>query len=144
MQGICDHRRRFTYLSANTVGPTHDSTAFATTNVSRELAAGMLPAAFHFVGDEAYSGCAEQVVTPYPGRNLRFTNPEQDAFNYWLSNSRTEIECAFGAALLSPVPAAGPLREQRVFAMTCLLQACWLGAGASFGSTWPRMSTMSP
>ena len=109
VQGICDHHRQFTYLSANTVRPTHDSTAFATTNVSRKLAASALLAAFHFVGDEAYSGCAEQVVTPYPGRNLAITHPEQDAFNYWLSNSRTEIECAFGAAQFSPVTAAGPL-----------------------------------
>ena len=78
VQAICDHRRWFTYLSANTVGPAHDSTAFATTNVSKQLLAGALPAAFHFIADEAYSGSAEQVVTPYPGRNLARTHLEAD------------------------------------------------------------------
>lgn len=60
--------------------------------LSRAIADGKLDKRFYIVGDDAFK-VAEQILTPYPGENLP---PPECAFNFWQSNSRITIECAFG------------------------------------------------
>eukprot|EP01050_Picozoa_sp_SAG11_P009390 SAG11_NODE_877_length_6761_cov_5.177574_4_plen_232_part_00 len=124
VQAICDHKRRFTYMSARTVGPTHDATAFSTTNVYDELSAGQLPHAYHFVADDAYSGSAEEVLTPYPGYNLAETALEQDVFNYYLSNARVEVECALGALVRRFGMPVAPIQHRSIKMTTMCIAAC--------------------
>ena len=35
-------------------------------------------------------------MTPYPGRGLWKSAPDQDNANFWISRSRIEVECSFG------------------------------------------------
>ena len=93
LQAICNSNHEFIWFDMSSVGSTHDATAAAMTALAEKLEGGHLPAHFWLAGDDAYSATVEQVVTPYPGRNLQ---AHRDNFNFWLSNSRITIECAFG------------------------------------------------
>lgn len=89
VQAIVDHRRRFIYFSSLAAGATHDATAFALTS----LAARMGDLGDHYiVGDAAY-GYSPNLVTPYKGTRLP---PLKDSFNFYQSNCRIVVECAFG------------------------------------------------
>jgi hypothetical protein len=57
------------WVNIDTVGSTHDSMAFNVSDFSRRLKEEDLPADFFVVGDDAYVG-TDQMVTPYPGKNL--------------------------------------------------------------------------
>jgi len=96
VQAICDKLRRFLWVKTGNKGSTHDSTAFDGTRLNQELlsklADKLREKGFFLVGDKAYPLLAYLLVP--------FDNPEsmssEDAFNYWLSKSRIQIECAFG------------------------------------------------
>ena len=62
-------------------------------SLARALQAGELDRRYWIAGDDAYSASAEQVVTPYPGKNLQ---DRKDNFNFYLSSSRIVVECCFG------------------------------------------------
>jgi len=51
-----------------------------------------LPAKYFFNGDKAFN-TTQQFLSPWPGRGLDIY---KDSFNYWLSHSWQEVECAFG------------------------------------------------
>lgn len=79
-------------------GSMHDSTAFKLSNLCRDIAQGTEGAQIlednqcWIAADAAYPN-KDFIVTPIPGKNL----PEDlDAFNYFLSSNRNNIERAFG------------------------------------------------
>ena len=93
LQAGCDFNRIFTFASITCAGSTHDSVAFEISALGRRLQSNTWPAHLWIGGDAAYS-VGENMVTPYPGRNL---DEAHDAFNYFFSSRlRINIECAFG------------------------------------------------
>jgi hypothetical protein len=96
VQAICDKLRRFTWVKTGNKGSTHDSTAFTGTRLNQELlskmAAKLCARGFFLIGDKAYP-LLVYLLVPFdkPG-----SLSAEDAFNFWLSNSRIQIECAFG------------------------------------------------
>ena len=93
-QAMCDSKYRFTFVSCCSPGSTHDSTAFAISNLSKLLEKdedGLLRG-FWIAADDAYT-CMKRLLTPWPGRSLSIS---KDGFNYWQSSARIYIEQAFG------------------------------------------------
>jgi len=92
VRAVCDARRRFIYVHANSEGSTPDSVAWGCSSLGDYLSSNGLPSGFFIAGDAAYS-CSDALLTPYPGNNLP---ADKDAFNYFQSYYRIEIECSFG------------------------------------------------
>jgi hypothetical protein len=93
VQAMCDASCRFTWTSANSRGSTHDSTAWVSTLLAKELdKEGGMPAGFWIAGDEAYAA-SDYMITPYSGKQL---DSRKDAFNFYQSSTRITIERAFG------------------------------------------------
>jgi hypothetical protein len=88
LQAMCDSDYRFTFGSAQCAGSSHDSTAFYVTPLYQKITKGKLPFPYYIVADDAYEH-SNSLLTPIPGRGL---TPSDDAYNYWLSSSRTHIE----------------------------------------------------
>eukprot|EP00658_Telonema_sp_P-2_P031774 TRINITY_DN2370_c0_g1_i1.p1 TRINITY_DN2370_c0_g1~~TRINITY_DN2370_c0_g1_i1.p1 ORF type:complete len:473 (-),score=63.81 TRINITY_DN2370_c0_g1_i1:76-1494(-) len=95
LQAVCDGNRKFTWGSLKGVGSTHDSTCYAVSNLHEFICAGKLPSKYYIVGDEAYAAAAQMVV-PYPGHHGFQDAGGYDAFNFYQSSTRMNIECAFG------------------------------------------------
>ncbi|KAL7451526.1 hypothetical protein ACHAWC_003355 [Mediolabrus comicus] len=98
VQAICDKQKRFTWLSFHQ-GSAHDSFAWSQTKLSdllEEIEPILKKYGFYFVGDSAYPLCVYLLV-PYDDADAASQN---DAFNFWLSNSRIRIECAFGELIM--------------------------------------------
>jgi len=99
VQAICDKSRRVLWMSSGHKGSTHDSTAFLETQLSKILDqnSDWLESKGNFiVGDSAYPLMGHLLV---PYADAKSLSPE-DAFNFWLSNSRIQIECAFGEVVM--------------------------------------------
>ena len=95
VQTICDKHRRVLWMSTGHKGSTHDSTAFLETQLFKileESADWLEDRGYFIVGDSAYPLMGHLMV-PYSDATSQ--SPE-DAFNFWLSNSRINIECTFG------------------------------------------------
>lgn len=98
-QVICDAHRRVLWLSAKTCGSTHDSAALGLTELGELLQDATHPlnaSDLWIAGDDAYVGPAnktDSLLTPFQGRNL---SAADDAFNFYQSKLRIEIECTFG------------------------------------------------
>lgn len=96
VQAICDKLRRILWVSTGHKGSTHDSTAFNGTKLTKEIlekiAEKLREKGFFFVADSAYP-LLVYMLTPFA--DVAGMSPE-DAFNFWLSNARIQIECAFG------------------------------------------------
>ena len=76
-------------------GSTHDSVAWSQTRLSdllKEMKDLLKEHGLFFVGDSAYS-LTPYMIVPFP--DAAPLSPE-DVFNFWLSNSRIQIECTFG------------------------------------------------
>lgn len=98
-QGICDRRKRVLWLSGHHQGASHDSSAWMDTDiyeVLEDLEEDLAELGFFLVGDSAYP-ISRNLLIPYPEAD---TNSPEDAFNFWLSNSRIQIECAFGEIIM--------------------------------------------
>ncbi len=99
VQAICDKSRRVLWMSTGHKGSTHDSTAFMETNLFQildEHSDWLDEKGYFLVGDSAYPLMGHLLV---PHSDVRSLSPE-DAFNFWLSNSRIQIECAFGEIVM--------------------------------------------
>lgn len=92
VQAVCDARRRFIFVNAKAEGSTPDSVAWSMSRLGSYLDEHGLPSGYCIVGDAAYplSNC---LLTPYPGNNLP---THKDAFNFYQSHYRIEIDCSFG------------------------------------------------
>jgi DDE superfamily endonuclease len=99
VQAICDKSRRVLWMSTGHKGSTHDSTAFMETQLFQildEHSDWLNENGYFLVGDSAYPLMGHLLV---PYSDVRSLSPE-DAFNFWLSNSRIQIECAFGEIVM--------------------------------------------
>ena len=95
MQAICDASRRFIWYCCKSAGSTHDSTAFVSTVLYDRLKTGLLNLAatgYFLIGDEAYA-LDDFIMVPFSGTDLE---EFKDSFNYYASQLRINIECAFG------------------------------------------------
>jgi hypothetical protein len=95
VQAVVDARRRFLYMDVTSYGSTHDSLAFSLT----ELAVAMAddPSGDYLVGDAAYPAL-EWCITPFKGERSRVNGQDniKDIFNFYQSQVRINVECAFG------------------------------------------------
>lgn len=89
---MCDAQRRFRYVSGLCPGATNDAHAYSISSLHAALSTGALPSPYWIAGDAAFP-LSNSVLIPYRGRGL----PEfEDAYNYYQSQVRMNIECAFG------------------------------------------------
>ena len=99
LQAVCDSARRVTWMAVTAVGSTHDSTAFAMTELAGIMNDPSHPLAstcYWIAGDDAYKGNANvsnNLLTPYGGAGL---GVREDSFNYYQSALRISIEGTFG------------------------------------------------
>ena len=89
-QAMCDAKLRFIFVSVLCPGKTHDLTAYEHSRLSKLVES--LPEGYFCGGDNAYVN-SEHLIVPLPGRAL---SEEDDAFNFYFSQLRIRIECAFG------------------------------------------------
>lgn len=66
-QCVVASNRQVLSVSTIAAGASHDATAWAASQLGRDIAAGLMPDQFCIVGDDAYSAASPQIVTPYPG-----------------------------------------------------------------------------
>lgn len=105
VQAICDKLKRFIWCFPSNKGSTHDSSAFANSQLSdmlKELATleALERLGLFLVGDSAYS-LTPFMLVPYEVDDVKgscFTG--KDSFNYHLSSCRIYIECAFGELVM--------------------------------------------
>ena len=92
MQGVCDVKGRFLDVSIGHPGSTSDYLAFVTSHVNSLFEKpGFLAPGLVICGDNAYV-TNNYVVTPH--KNVG--KGSKDAFNFYHSQVRIRIECAFG------------------------------------------------
>ena len=99
VQAICDRRKRILWIDPGHPGASHDSSAWNETKLMElmeELKPKLKEHGFFIVGDSAYP-LSVYLQVPYP--KAKPSTPE-DAFNFWLSNSRIHIECTFGELIM--------------------------------------------
>lgn len=100
VQAIANGNRKFLMMAAEHQGACADSVAWTTcsffTGASTADGIGLqhrgIPDPYYIVADAAYA-LTEYVITPYEGRDLP---QDKDAYNFWHSHYRINIECAFG------------------------------------------------
>lgn len=90
VQAVATAKYRFSGLSVMNPGATNDYSAWIRSSLWD--ATQCLPPGYYIVGDAAYP-LSDQLLTPYPGRNLE---EEFDVFNFHLSQLRIKVEQAFG------------------------------------------------
>jgi hypothetical protein len=86
----------FLWSYGNAPGSVHDSVAFGTSRLYRQLQNCKMDAKFHLAGDGAYSD-ESWLFTPYPEPRVGKLSADKDAFNYVHSSHRQCVERAFGA-----------------------------------------------
>ena len=91
-QAICDADGRFLDFSIIFPGSTADCLAFEGMTLHRRLQEGLLAPGLTLFGDNAYLN-SSYMATPYSGGALSFS---KDAYNFYHSQLRIQIECAFG------------------------------------------------
>ena len=91
VQAVCDSRCRFIYVAVAAPGGTNDGTAFRKTSLYNLVES--LPLGKYIVADSAYV-CTEHVLTPFPGEQRM--EARKDAYNFYLSQLRIQIEMTFG------------------------------------------------
>ena len=94
VQAICDASRFFRWYDVTGTGNCHDATAFNASKLDALLASSEVVARnkMHLNGDAAYTA-RSYMMTPYKGKRL---SADKDAFNFYQSQARINIECAFG------------------------------------------------
>lgn len=92
LQAICDHKRRFLDIEAEHPASTSDYLCFTTSEIHQRLKEdGFLADGLCLFGDNAYVN-TPFMATPYRGSN----EGVKDAYNFYHSSLRINIECAFG------------------------------------------------
>ena len=100
VQAIVDSYKRILWVSTGHPGCTHDSTAFSSTQLYKtlnELQDWLWERKLFLIGDSAYS-LSSYMLTPYD--NVSIVGESKDNFNYWHSNARIRVECAFGEIIM--------------------------------------------
>lgn len=93
LQAICDHRRRFLDIDVRHPGSTSDYLSFSTSKIHSKILTvpNFLHPSLHFFGDNAYVNTSF-MATPFKGSH----SGVKDAYNFYHSQLRINIECAFG------------------------------------------------
>eukprot|EP00186_Timspurckia_oligopyrenoides_P001328 CAMPEP_0182451238 /NCGR_PEP_ID=MMETSP1172-20130603/43609_1 /TAXON_ID=708627 /ORGANISM="Timspurckia oligopyrenoides, Strain CCMP3278" /LENGTH=363 /DNA_ID=CAMNT_0024648991 /DNA_START=1602 /DNA_END=2693 /DNA_ORIENTATION=+ len=91
IQAACDSRSRFLEVCVAAPGGTNDIAAYRKTNLKRFV--DNLPVGKYVIGDNAYIA-SEHLINPFSGTQRM--RPENDAFNFYVSQIRIKIEQAFG------------------------------------------------
>lgn len=105
LQAVVDSNHRFMCIDVGAVGSEHDAKTFKNSSFYKALKENLiqipeqdqLPGSpdvlpYFFIGDGAYP-LMENSMKPFRGRNL---SQSEKKFNKNLSNSRVDVECAFG------------------------------------------------
>ena len=93
LQAICDSKRRFLDISILFAASSSDLLAFEASSIRSKLAEeGFLAPGLCLFGDNAYVN-TKYMATPYPNVS---NDIERDAYNFYHSQLRINIECAFG------------------------------------------------
>ena len=90
-QAVCDARGRFMDMSIVFPGSTSDCLAFEGMSLFRKLEDGLLAPGLCLFGDNAYLNTT-YMATPYTGAG----SGGKDNYNFYHSQVRIRIECAFG------------------------------------------------
>jgi hypothetical protein len=90
-QAVCDARGQFLDISILFPGATSDCVAFEGMTLYQALEGGLLAPGLCFFGDNAYINSVF-MATPYSA----VTGGTRDAYNFYHSQVRIRIECAFG------------------------------------------------
>ena len=121
LQGTCDSEGRFLDVSICHPASTSDFLSYSTSKLSKKLeSAGFLAPGLVIFGDSAYVNCS-YFVTPYKA----VKSGSKDDFNYYHSQVRIKIECAFGmlvarwSILRKPLPSSMGLSKTTALTM-CL------------------------
>ena len=121
LQGVCDAKRRLTYISVQHPAMASDYLAFVTSSLYQQLTEGSgLPSGFCLYGDNAYVNESYMCV-PFPNTS----SGTKDAYNYYQSQLQINIECAFGILtnrwriLKSPLNANIPINRVKAL-VSCL------------------------
>jgi len=125
VQAICDAHCRFSYVSVQTPGTTHDSLAFSLCDAYDLLTKSALSATlarleYYIVVDQAYA-VTHTMMGPWPGDNL---DANKDTFNYYQSRTRITIERSFGILtkrfLVLKRPYGGKLKNVALLVEVCM------------------------
>ncbi len=92
MLAFVDAFGRFLSISIVCASSSHDSTAFACSELGSKILRGGLGNKWSIVGDDAFT-CSGNVITPFARHGL---NARQRNYNYFCSLLRQVVECAFG------------------------------------------------
>ena len=106
MQAICDHKRRFLDIDIAHPASTSDYLAFGTSPMCKLLETPeFLAKGVTIYGDNAYAN-THYMTSPFKA----ISSGPRDAYNFYHSQIRINIECAFGmlinrwAVLRTPIP----------------------------------------
>ena len=91
VQAVCDIQCRFMFFGVVAPGKCGDQVAFERTPLFDYIK--QLPDGYYIIGDAAYS-VGEKMLTPFTGGHR--SDPEKDAYNFFLSQLRIRIEMSFG------------------------------------------------
>jgi hypothetical protein len=90
-QAVCDVRGKFLDISIVYPGSTSDCLAFEGMSLFRKLEGGLLAPGLSLFGDNVYLNSLF-MATPFSG----VSGGSKDAYNFYFSQLRIQIECAFG------------------------------------------------
>jgi len=96
VQYITDRHGRVRHVITGLAGSMHDKTAASWSVELRQFLDG-LPDGFVVLGDAAYRGLHDRVITPVVGRNL---TPDQEGYNAACTRIRQIVERSIGATQL--------------------------------------------
>ena len=96
MQGLCDRHLRFLDVSILFGAATSDTLAFELSSFKNKLnTPGFLAPGLYIFADNAYIN-SQHLATPFPNMSGTPALASKDSYNYYHSNLRIKIECAFG------------------------------------------------
>jgi len=121
VQGLVDCHLRFLYAGIVAGGRSSDYKSYQKSSLLDWVE--NLPPMYFVVGDNAYV-CTEHLLTPFCGNNHAI--PDNDAYNFYLSQLRIRVEMAFGLLKtkwrILRLPLELPLKDAAlVFHVCCLL-----------------------
>jgi DDE superfamily endonuclease len=121
MQAVCDSKRRFLDVYIGHPGATSDFLSFQTSSLHHLLEKpNFLHPKLCLFGDNAYIN-TDYMITPYKG----VSGGDKDAFNYYQSQLRICIECAFGMVYHRFAILHKPIQQKIMIAKTtALVMAC--------------------
>ena len=93
LQAICDDKHRFIDINVGHTGDTSDYLAYSTSDIYKRIEGGtdFIKPGYLLYGDAAYSNTKHMIV---PFKNVK--DGPKDAFNFYQSQVRINIECSFG------------------------------------------------